>query len=73
MPMEKSETWRIRPGDFEDEQVKSLLTCHLKTMQENSPAGTAFALDWSGLQAPEITFVTLWSGEDLLGCGALKE
>lgn len=70
--MGKPEAWDIRPGDFADEQVKNLLTFHLKAMHENSPPGTAFALDWSGLQTPDITFLTLWSGDVLLGCGALK-
>jgi putative acetyltransferase len=32
-----------------------------------------FALDWSGLQQPEISFYALWEGEELLGFGALKE
>jgi putative acetyltransferase len=32
-----------------------------------------FALDWSGLQKPEISFYALWEGEELLGFGALKE
>lgn len=63
----------IRPGDFDDRQVQDLLRFHLQSMLDNSPPGTAFALDWSGLQAPEIRFVTLWEGETLLGCGAIKE
>jgi putative acetyltransferase len=43
-------------------------------MHGNSPGpGHVFALDWSGLQAPEIRFYALWEGEDLLGFGALKE
>jgi putative acetyltransferase len=31
-----------------------------------------FALDWSGLQRPEISFYAMWDGDDLLGFGALK-
>ena len=42
-------------------------------MHANSPAGHVFALDWSGLQKPEISFYALWEGDDLLGFGALKE
>jgi putative acetyltransferase len=63
----------VRPGDFEDDRVKALLTRHLEGMHANSPAGHVFALDWSGLQQPEISFYALWEGEDLLGVGALKE
>ena len=42
-------------------------------MHANSPPGHVFALDWSGLQQPEVTFYTLWEGEELLGFGALKK
>jgi len=63
----------VRLGDFEDDRVKALLTRHLEGMHANSPAGHVFALDWSGLQQPEISFYALWEGEDLLGVGALKE
>src|SRR3989442_6039040 len=63
----------IKPGDFDDERVKALLTRHLEGMHVNSPPGHVFALDWSGLQKPEISFYALWEGEDLLGFGALKE
>ena len=31
-----------------------------------------FALDWSGLQTPDISFYAWWEGEDLVGVGALK-
>ena len=42
-------------------------------MHANSPAGHVFALDWSGLRKPAISFYALWQGEELLGFGALKE
>jgi putative acetyltransferase len=63
----------IRPGDFSDDRVKALLTRHLEGMHASSPPGHVFALDWSGLQKPEISFYALWEGEELLGVGALKE
>ena len=62
----------IRPGDFDDARVKALLTRHLQGMHANTPPGHVFALDWSGLQQPEISFYALWEGEELLGVGALK-
>ena len=31
------------------------------------------ALDLDALRRPEITFWSIWSGEELVGCGALKE
>jgi putative acetyltransferase len=63
----------IIPGDFGDPKVKNLLRLHLEGMHANSPPGHVFALDWSGLQKPEISFYTVWEGGELLGCGALKD
>jgi putative acetyltransferase len=63
----------IKLGDFGDDRVKALLTRHLEGMYANTPPGHVFALDWSGLQKPEISFYALWEGEELLGFGALKE
>ena len=63
----------IKPGDVGDDRVRTLLARHLEGMHANSPPGHVFALDWSGLQKPEISFYALWDGEDLLGFGALKE
>src|SRR5262245_24800727 len=63
----------IKRADFDDVRVKALLTRHLEGMHAASPPGHVFALDWSALQKPEISFYALWEGEDLLGFGALKE
>jgi len=64
---------QIIPADFENPQVLALLRLHLAGMHANSPAGSVFALDLSGLQRPDITFVGLWDSGTLLGFGALKE
>src|SRR5215510_5440461 len=63
----------IKPADFDDDRVKALLARHLEGMHANSPPGHVFALDWSGLQTPEISFYALWEDEEILGFGALKE
>jgi putative acetyltransferase len=63
----------IKPADFDDDRVKALLARHLEGMHANSPPGHVFALDWSGLQKPEVSVYALWDGDDLLGFGALKE
>jgi putative acetyltransferase len=63
----------IIPGDFDDDRVKALLARHLQGMHANTPPGHVFALDWSGLQKPDISFYALWVGDELLGIGALKE
>jgi putative acetyltransferase len=60
-------------GDFQHPKVQALLKYHLEQMHANSPAGSVFALNWSGLQKPEISFYTLWEDDTLLGCGAVKD
>lgn len=52
--------------------VVALLQRHFDSMLAHSPRGTCHFLDLSGLAAPDVTFFTLWYGETLLGCGALK-
>jgi putative acetyltransferase len=63
----------IREGDFTDPRVIALLKEHLAGMHANSPPGSVYALDLSGLQRPDITFLALWDGDDLLAIGALRE
>jgi putative acetyltransferase len=41
-------------------------------MRSVSPPESKHALDLQGLKAPEITFWTVYEGEQLLGCAALK-
>ncbi|MDI9335441.1 MAG: GNAT family N-acetyltransferase [Gammaproteobacteria bacterium] len=53
--------------------VFALLEEHLRNMHELSPPESVHALDVSKLKVPEITFWTVREGEQLLGCGALKE
>ena len=63
---------RIVLGDFSDSRVTDLLHIHLTTARAQTAPGSAHALDVDGLQAPDITFWTIWEDETLLGVGALK-
>ncbi|MGH2341354.1 GNAT family N-acetyltransferase [Segnochrobactraceae bacterium EtOH-i3] len=63
---------QIRPGDFSDPQVIDLLRLHLAGMHAASPPGSVHALDLSGLKRPDISFFTVWDGDALMGCGALR-
>ena len=63
---------RIRLDDLSGPQVHALLEEHLRGMHELSPPESVHALDLGALRRPEITFWTVWAGEELLGCGALK-
>lgn len=63
----------IVSGRLDDTRVIELLRFHLEDMHAHSPPGTVYALDLSGLKRPDVTFFTAWDGEELLGCGALRE
>ena len=63
----------IELDDVTRPQVLDLLREHLANMYELSPPDQVFAFDASELQAPDVTFWTVWQGDELLGCGALKE
>jgi putative acetyltransferase len=63
----------IKLDDVSGLKVHALLEEHLRSMRSLSPPESVHALDISGLRRPEITFWTAWHGDDLLGCGALKE
>ncbi|NII74176.1 putative acetyltransferase [Dyella sp. SG562] len=59
--------------DLTDHRIISLLQEHLRDMARHSPPESIHALDLDGLRRPELSFWTVWDGEDLLGCGALKQ
>lgn len=62
----------IQEGKLDDPQVIGLLEIHAGGMLANSPPGTCHFLDLSGLKTPDITFLSAWEGEALLGIGAVK-
>jgi putative acetyltransferase len=63
---------RIVRDDLTHPDVIALLDLHVRTAHENSPPGSAFALDLSGLRDPAVTVWSAWNSETLLGLGALK-
>ena len=63
----------IRRDDLTGPEIRAFLEEHLRDMHRASPPESVHAFDLSGLQRPEITFWTVWSDGELLGCGALKE
>jgi len=64
---------QIRLDDLSGPEIQALLREHLEEMARLSPPESVHALDLAALRRPEITFWTVWSGSELLGCGALKE
>lgn len=63
----------IRTGGLDDPQVVALLELHAREMSDHSPPGTCHFLDLSGLQTRDITFLSAWGDDTLLGVGALKQ
>lgn len=62
----------LRPDDLTHPAVQALLEEHLRDMYSWSPPESVHALDLERLRGPDISFWTVWEGEELLGCGALK-
>jgi putative acetyltransferase len=67
-------TYRIIDGDLADPRVVELLRIHVMTARRTNADGfIGYALEPSGLDAPDISFWTIWDAERLAGCGALRE
>ncbi len=63
----------IRVDDLRGAEIARLLEQHLQDMRRVSPPESVHALDLDRLRVPEITFWTVWAGNALAGCGAIKE
>ena len=63
----------IRIDDLTGKAIARLLDEHLECMERVSPPESRHALNLHGLRQPGVTFWTAWRGQDLVGCGALKE
>lgn len=64
---------RIIEDDLTGPEIRSLLETHFAGMLANSPEGSCHFLDFNGLNADDVTFWSIWDGNSLAGCGALKE
>jgi putative acetyltransferase len=64
---------RIEHDDLSRPAIHALLNEHLQNMYALSPPESVHALDLDELRRPDITFWSVWDGEALLGCGALKQ
>lgn len=64
---------RLKIDDLQGAEIAQLLEEHIQDMRSVSPPESKHALDLAGLRKPEITFWTIWEGEQLAGCGAIKQ
>jgi putative acetyltransferase len=63
----------IRIDDLSGSAIRALLAEHLIDMYALSPPESVHALDLEALRQHDVTFWSAWRGDELLGCGALKE
>jgi putative acetyltransferase len=63
----------IRQDDLSGIEIARLLDEHLQEMALLSPPESVHALDLEALKQPDVTFWCAWLGDELAGCGALKE
>lgn len=64
---------RIIEDDLTGEAIQELLRIHAEGMLISSPEGACHFFDLAGLQAPEVTVWSIWDGDALAGCGAIRE
>ena len=63
----------IKIDDLTGPAIRQLLQEHLQGMALHSPPESIHALDLTALRQPAISFWTAWAGDELLGCGAIKD
>ena len=63
----------ITIDDLCGQEVAAFLEEHIKDMKAISPPESKHALDLDGLKKPDVTVWTIWDGDTLIGCGAIKE
>jgi putative acetyltransferase len=71
--MTRSAPLTIRPDDLTGAPTRALIARHLRGMHENSPAESVHAFDIDKLRHPAVTFWSVWCGDEIAGCGALKD
>ena len=63
----------IREDDLTGADIAALLQLHLDEMHQWSPPESVHAMPIERLRAPDVTFYSLWQGDRLAACGALKQ
>ena len=63
----------FRRDELNHPAVQALLREHLAQMHAQTPPESVHALDLDGLRHPDVAFWSAWRGDELLGCGALKD
>ena len=64
---------RIVKDDLNSDEIAAFLQEHLDEMHRFTPADGVHALNLESLKQPGIDFWSVWSGDEIVGCGALRE
>lgn len=63
---------RLARDSLDNAEVHTLLQEHLNEMALHSPAESIHALDLDALRHSSVDFWSLWDGDQVIGCCALK-
>lgn len=63
----------IKVDNLSHPDVRALVVTHHAEMSANDNIDLTHALDLDGLQSEDVTFFSVWEGETLTGCGAVRE
>src|SRR5207245_1321792 len=58
--------------DLSGEATRGLIARHLAGMRSNSPLESVHAFDVDELRQADVTFWSVWLGDEIVGMGALK-
>jgi putative acetyltransferase len=64
--------YAIREDDLTGDAIAALLTLHLQEMHAWSPPCSVHAMPIERLRAADVTFYSVWDGDQLAACGAIK-
>ena len=59
--------------DLSGHEVTDLLSYHMREMRAHSPEPSRHSLDLATMRTPELAWWTVWDGQSLMGCAALRE
>ncbi len=65
--------FKVKYDDVSSPAVIDLLEDHLSAMQAQTPPESVHALDLTAYESPDLHLWTVWSNDELAGCGALKD
>jgi putative acetyltransferase len=63
----------IRADALDGAPTRALIARHLEIMRGASPPESVHAFDVDALRASDVTFWSAWFGDEIAGCGALKQ